>query len=106
MFTVTSNPFAKMTQGLSGQPQEGQQVVSTNITTALIEYETDDQYKYEKNHSSNWGTVTFLVLIFFSSIGLGIWIYLKYQKEEELKKIEEENKKNIEKQTKITPFQE
>jgi flagellar basal body-associated protein FliL len=97
MFTVTSNPFAEMTQGLSGQQ-------NTEHVQPVIRKEYDDHFEYKKSSSSGWWTVIFIVLLLLSGIGLFFWLYSIYQnkKEEERKKLEEEQKKLAEKQKEIT----
>ncbi len=101
MFTVTSNPFAEMTQGLSGQPEPAQTVVHQPI----IKKEYDDHYEYKKSSSSNWWWVILIILILLSGVGLFLWLYSIYQKnkeEEERSKLEEEKKKLAENQKEIT----
>jgi uncharacterized protein HemX len=102
VFIVTSNPFAEMTQGLSGQQNTEQ--VQPVVHQPVIRKEYGDDYEYKKSSSSGWWTAIFVVIILLSGIGLFFWLYSIYQnkKEEERKKLEEEQNKLAEKQKEIT----
>jgi nitric oxide reductase large subunit len=108
MFIITSNPFAEITQGLSGQqPTEHERpFVHEPIFNKAEDYNNDFYYKPKKNSSSNGWKVVLIVIILFSGIGLFLWLYSKYQEkkeEEERKRLEEEQNKLAESQKEITP---
>jgi nitric oxide reductase large subunit len=107
MFTVTSNPFAEMTQGLSGQQYTEQErpFVHEPVFSKSDDYNNDYYYKPKKSSSSNGWKVVLVVIVIFSGIGLFLWLYSNYQnkKEEERKKLEEEKKKLLEQEEKNTP---
>lgn len=104
MFTITSNPFAEMTQGLSGQPQTEQLQTIVHEPVIRKNYDYDDEYEYKKSSSSGWWTVVIVLLFLLSGIGLFFWLYSNYQEknEEERKKLEEEQKKLAETKKEIT----
>jgi hypothetical protein len=97
MFTITSNPFAEMTQGLAGQHYIEE--IKPIVENSFIKQDYNDHYEYKESSSSGWWTVIFLVLLLLSGIGLFFWLYSNYQekKEEEMEKLEEEQKKLIDK---------
>jgi heme/copper-type cytochrome/quinol oxidase subunit 2 len=100
MFTISSNPFAEMTQGLSGQHHLEE---VKPIQNAYLRQDYNDHYEYKESSSSSWWTVIFVIFLLFSGIGLIVWLYFKYQeKEEERKRLEEEQKKLVENKKEIT----
>jgi hypothetical protein len=94
MFTVTSNPFAEMTQGLSGLPRSS----SSSLSLQSPPIQPDYNYYHKPKESSNgcW-KVILGILGLLAGIGLIIWAYLKkIAKQEEQKKLEEEKRKKLE----------
>lgn len=103
MFTITSNPFAEMTQGLSGQTYTEQ--VESSVHKPNIENDDDDhEYEYRRSSSSGWWKVVLILIILLSGVGLFLWFYSNYQikKEEERVQLDEEQKKLTVKQKEIT----
>lgn len=93
MFTITSNPFAEMTQGLSVQPhiEEVRPVVQNSFDNQYHQ----PTYKHKESSSSGWWTAILVILLLLSGVGLFMWWYSNHQekKEEERKRLEEEQKK-------------
>ena len=102
MFTITSNPFAELTQDLSCQQPYTEQF-QTSTPKPDIKQGYDNYYEHKESSSSSCWTVIFVIFLLFSGIGLIAWLYFKYQeKEEERKRLEEEQKKLVEIKKEIT----
>jgi hypothetical protein len=98
MFNVTSNPFAEMTQGLSGLPRSS----SSSLSMQNPPIQPDYNYYHKPKESSNccW-KVVLVVLGFLSALGLFLWAMLrKIAKDDEKKKLEEEEQRKLEEEEK------
>jgi hypothetical protein len=90
MFTVTSNPFAEMTQGLSGLPRSS----SSSLSLQSPPIQPDYNYHHKPKESPNgcW-KVVLGILGLLAGIGLAFWLIIqKIAKDDEKKKLEEEEK--------------
>jgi hypothetical protein len=94
MITITSNPFAEMTQGLSSLPRSS----SSSLSLQSPPIQPDYNYYHKPKESSNgcW-KVVLGILGLLSAVGLIFWAMLrKIAKDDEKKKLEEEEKKRLE----------
>jgi hypothetical protein len=94
MFTVTSNPFAEMTQGLSGLPRSS----SSSLSLQSPAIQPDYSYYHKPKESSNgcWKVVLGIFAL-LSAVGLAFWLIIqKIAKDDEKKKLKEEEKKKLE----------
>jgi hypothetical protein len=94
MFTVTSHPFAEMTQGLSGLPRSS----SSSLSLQSPPIQPDYNYYYKPKESSNgWWKVILGILGLLSAVGLAFWLIIqKIAKDDKKKELEEEEKKKLE----------
>jgi uncharacterized protein HemX len=94
MFTVTSNPFAEMTQGLSGMPRSSSSSLSLQSPAIQSDY---NHYHKPKESSNGWWKVILGILALLAGICVCLWLYIqKIAKNEEKKKLEEEKQKRLE----------
>jgi hypothetical protein len=94
MFTVTSNPFAEMTQGLSGLPRSS----SSSLSLQSPPIQPDYNYYHKPKESSNgcWKVVLVILGLLFA-VGLAFWLIIqKIAKDDKKKELEEEEKKKLE----------
>ena len=95
MFTVTSNPFAEMTQGLSGLPRISSSSLSLQSSPIQPDY---DYYQKPKESSNGCWKVILGILGLLSAVGLAFWLIIqKIAKDDDRKKeLEEARKKKLE----------
>jgi hypothetical protein len=91
MFTVTSNPFAEMTQGLSSLPRSSSS--SLSLQSPAIQPDYNYYHKPKENSNGCW-KVVLGILGLLSAVGLAFWLIIqKIAKDDEKKELEEEKKK-------------
>ncbi len=89
MFTITANPFAEMTQGLSSLPRTSS---SSVLQSPPIEPDYNYYHKPKERSNSCW-KVVLVVLGLLSAFGLLLWVTIQeIAKNDKKKKLEEEKK--------------
>ena len=93
MFTITSNPFAEMTQGLSNLPRSSSS--SLSLQSPPIQPDYNYYYKPKENSSGGW-KIVLVILGLLSAIGLAFWLIIrKIIKDDKKKKLKEEEQKRL-----------
>jgi hypothetical protein len=99
MFTITSNPFAETTQGLSGLPRSSSS--SLSLQSPQIQPDYSYYHKPPKESSCGLWKIILGIVAVFSTIGVCLWFSdrnkekAKKEAEEEQRKLEEEEKKKV-----------
>lgn len=101
MFTVTSHPFAEMTQGLSGMQRSSSS--SLELNSPMVQPAYSHYHQLPKEKSSNWWKIVLGVVALLSAIGIWFWVSEKDKEKakneaekKEQKRLEEERLKALE----------